>query len=283
MTAVAAIAALTAVAASSGVTAAGAATGRAKEVDLYVLTAQGGSLDAIPQHHHTFSLVLHRPRPEVELRRDQPEHDTHQELRTFIRDWNRQGFRRNPPTAAVVVPDAREDRDVQMVELRHPRLLEGGGVAFRAHTVKAVDHDALQEFEEHADARVENRFGEVSVFIDPTRPVDIIISFFNLPPVASTTRFAATFTNASFAAPGKQGYSVIAGAPLRVDLRNNQLVIWNPGDRFPADGQLSFTMTTQDPFIAGSVTNLPGGMFGDFFAGSDGPVPLTLGSFKLNL
>jgi hypothetical protein len=275
-----AVVAVVAVATTSGVTAAGAATDGAKEADLYVLTAQGGSLDAIPQHHHTFSLVLHRPRAEVELRRDQPDHDAHQGLRNFIHDWNSNGFRRNPPTAAVVVPDARENRDVQMVELRHPRLLEGGDVAFRVHTVKGVDHDSLQQFEDRADARVEGRFGEVNLFIDPVRREELTLDFRNGPTIDSLT-FAATFSNALFAAPGSQGYRVISEGGIQVALFGNELVI-RGSSRDPVRGQIAFAMTTRDAFIAGSVTRMPDGMTGEFAIGPDVRAPLKPGGFQLN-
>jgi hypothetical protein len=241
-----------------------------RQAALYGFKAEGGGLHTVRGSHREFVLKLRSPRAMGG-----------QKLRGFIRDWKRNGFRRNPPSAAVVIRGASDDHDVQIVELRHPRLLRGGDVGFRAQADKA--DGALERFADDADRRLDPRFGEARLFIDPTRSVDIIMSFFNLPPEASTARFAATFTNASFAAPGKQGYTVIAGAPLRVDFRNNQLLIRNPAERYPTDGVLSFTMTTQDPFIAGSVTNLPGGMFGQFSAGSEGPVPLKLGAFKLSL
>jgi hypothetical protein len=241
-----------------------------RQVALYKFTAKGGRLHAPEGRHRAFTLVLGHVQTTGK-----------QKPRAFIRNWKRNGFRQDPPSAAVIVPDAPNDRDVLIVELRHPRMLKDGEVRFQVRPDKA--EGALARFADNADRRLEPRFGEVRLFIDPTRSVAIVLSFFNLPPEAGTTRFAATFTNASFAAPGNQGYAVIANAPLRVEFRNNQLLIRNPAERFPADGVLSFTMTTQDPFIAGSVTNLPGGMSGDFFAGSDDRVPLTLGGFKLNL
>lgn len=241
-----------------------------RQAALYKFTAEGGRLNAAGGGHRVFTLVLRHAQA-----------TGRRKLKGFIGDWKRNDFRHDPPSAAVVVPDAPNDRDVLIVELRHPRMLKGGGLRFRVRRDKA--EGALDRFADNADRRLDTRFGEARLFVDPTRSVDIIVSFFNLPPQAATTPFAATFTNASFAAPGKQGYTVIAGAPLRVDLRNNQLLIRNPGERYPTDGVLSFTMTTQDPFIAGSVTSLPGGMFGDFSGGFDGRVPLALGSFKLSL
>jgi hypothetical protein len=249
--------------------AAGAKAGD-RQVALYKFTAGGGRLHATGGRHRAFTLVLRHAQATGKRK-----------LRAFIRDWERNGFRHDSPSAAVVVPDAPNDRDVLIVELRHPRMLKDGDVRFQVRPDKA--EGALDRFADNADRRLDPRFGEVRLFIDPTRSVDIIMSFFNLLPGDSTTVFAATFTNASFAAPGKQGYTVISSAPLRVDIRNNQLLIRNPAERYPTDGVLSFTMTTQDPSIAGSVTNLPGGMFGDFSGGSGGRVPLTLGSFKLSL
>jgi hypothetical protein len=266
------IAAVAAMAVALGMGAAGPACAKAgdRQVALYKFSAEGGRFHATGGRHRAFTLVLRHAQATGERK-----------LRALIRDWKRNGFRRDPPSAAVVVPDAPHDRDVLIVELRHPRMLKAGDVRFQVRSDKA--DGALERFADDADRRLDAKFGEARLFIDPTRSVQFTLDFFGLPPGYSTTRFAATFTNASFAAPGKQGYSVIATAALQVDFLDNQLRLRNRGERFPTDGVVRFTMTTQDPFIAGSVTDLPDAMSGFFSAGSEGPVPIRLGAFKLNL
>jgi hypothetical protein len=239
-----------------------------RQVALYRLKAEGGRLHAISGRHHALALVLRNPRT-----------GGRQSLRGFVRDWKRNGFQRNPPTAAVVVADAPKDHDVQIVELRHPRLLEGGDVRFQARADGAGADGVLQRFQDRADLRLDHRFGEVSVVIDPTQLVTLTLTFQNLPPVVAQTSFAATFTNASFATPGDQGFTVIADGGVHVELRAGQLLIESEGFN-PASGLVGFRVTTQDQFVAGSVTRLPAGMSGSLRAGPDVVVPLKPGGFR---
>jgi hypothetical protein len=240
-----------------------------RQVALYKFKAEAGRLHAVRGRDRAFVLILRNPRSVGR-----------QKLRGFVRDWNRNGFRRNPPSAAVVVPNAPKDHDVQIVELRRPRLLEGGDVRFQAHADKAGADGVLQRFQGRADPRLDPRFGDVSLLIDPTRLATISITFQVLPPVVTQQRFVATFTNASFAAPGAQGITVTTDGAAHVELRDSQVAVQS-GSYYPVAGGFSFQLVTQDPFITGSVTNLPPGMSGYFIAGPDVIVPLKSGGFKL--
>jgi hypothetical protein len=239
-----------------------------RQVALYKFKAEAGRLHAIRGRHRAFVLVLRSPRAVGR-----------QKLRSFIRDWKGNGFRRNPPSAAVVVANAPKDHDVQIVELRRPRQLEGGDVRFQAHADRAGADGVLQRFQGRADPRLDPRFGDVSLLIDPTRLATVSITFQALTPVVAQQRFVATFTNASFAAAGAQGNTVTVDGAAHVEFRDSQIAIQS-GSYYPVAGGVSFQLVTQDPFITGSVANLPPGMSGYFIAGPDVLVPLKAGGFK---
>ncbi len=234
---------------------------------LYVLKAEGGRLHTLGGQRRAFKLVLNDPVGDVKR------------TRAFIRDWKHKGFHRHPPTAAMVIANAPEDRDVQIVELRHPRLLEGGDVAFRARPAKAGSGGALRHFQAMADPHVPHRFGGVSLFVDPTHLVNLNLTFQNLPPTVAGKRFTATLSNATFATPGEEGFTVVASDGVHVELRNEQILI-ESGGFSAANGGLGFSVITRDPFIAGSVTSLPAGMSGKFIAGPDVLVPFKPGPFQ---
>jgi hypothetical protein len=238
--------------------------------EAYGFKAEGGLLHALGGRHGEFVLTLRNPGAGAQHK-----------LKGFVRDWKRNGFRRNPPSAAVVVVGALEDRDVQILELRRPRLLRGGGIRFRARVDKAAAHSPLRRFQGRADSRLDSRFGEVRLFIDSTRLATITITFQALPPIVTQQKFVATFTNASFAAAGEQGNTVTLDGGAHVELRGDQVAVQS-GSYYPVAGGISFQLVTLDPFITGSVANLPPGMSGYFIAGPDVLVPLKAGSFKFN-
>lgn len=234
---------------------------------LYVLKAEGGRLHTLAGHRRAFKLVLQDPVADSKR------------TRSFIRGWKRKGFQEHPPTAAVVVADASDDRDVQILELRRPRLLEGGNIAFRAHSAKADATGGLGRFRKLADARLARRFGRVTLFIDPTQLATLTFDFDSLPGFGG--KFTATFTNSNFSTPGIQGFNVIVDGPSQVLLRGNQLTVENATSR-PVSGLVGFQVTTQDPFITGSVTSLPAGMNASFFNLSAQQIKLKPGPFKFN-
>ena len=242
---------------------AGTADGQAT---LYRFAADGGQLRATRGPDREFVLVLHNPRTMG-----------HQKLRVFIRKWKSNGFRRNPPSAAVVVAKAPDDHDLQIVELRHPRLLAGGDLRFLVHADKA--DGALQRFADDADRRIRPTFREVRLFIDPTRSAFVGITARNLPPIATQQALVVTFTNATFQPPGAQGITVGSDSAIGVDLRDNFLKIQNLGFH-EGYGSSGFKVTTADPFLTGSVS-LPAGVTGTILTGASSVFPLKAGPFKI--
>lgn len=247
------------------VMAAPAAAGK-RATALYGFKADGGRLHVVEEHKGAFVLVLHNPRATGE-----------QKLRALIRGWKANGFRRHPPSAAVIVPGASEDQDVVAVELRRPRLLKGGDVRFRADADKA--DGALARFADDADRRLAPEFDRARLFVDPTRSAFMGVDARNLPPIASGQSLIVTLTNATFQPPGAQGIVVDSDTAIRVDLRDNFLQIQNLGFH-EGFGSASFLVTTADPFLTGSVS-LPGGVSGTILTGASFAFPLKAGSFKI--
>jgi hypothetical protein len=161
---------------------------------LYALTAARGQLDQL-KNKGVSRLTLSDPHGDVTSFTDRPARRAgHQKLASFIRSWNRLGFREDPPNAALVIADAPSSRDVLVVELSHPRLARGGGaVSFRAEVIKGSATDALSRFREQADRRVADQFGEVSLFIDPSgEAVELVFELSNIP---AGDVFLVTFSN----------------------------------------------------------------------------------------
>jgi hypothetical protein len=232
----------------------------------YAFRADGGRLEVADGRKGGFVLVLHNPRATGERK-----------LRALVRNWKRDGFRRHPPSAAVVVPGAAEDRDVQILELRQPRVLQGGDIRFRAVAGKA--DGALRRFADDADRRLDAEFGQARLFIDPTRSAFMLIDARNLPPVALGQSVVVTLTNSTFQPPGAQGITVGSDTAIRVDLRDNFAQIQNIGFH-EGYGGTSFKVTTADPFLTGTVS-LPAGVTGSLVTGASFYIPLKAGPFKI--
>jgi hypothetical protein len=138
--------------------------------DLFVITAGGGKLERVPGRSRVFELVLRRPARDVTMFTDRPARQAGERpLGRFVRGWARLGFGRVPPNAALVVADAPSDRDVLALELSRPRLGAGGRtLAFRVEVLRGSPKGVLRKFGRKADRRVADRFGRVSLFIDPS-------------------------------------------------------------------------------------------------------------------
>jgi hypothetical protein len=205
-----------ALAAAIAVVAGGSIASGAKKqgqaANLYVMTAARGELDQIKGDGVT-RLTLFDPHGDVTAFTDRPARRAgHQKLGSFIRSWNRLGFRQVPPNAALVIADAPSSRDVLVVELSKPRLGPGGdSVGFRARLVKGSATDALSRFRKRVDGRVADEFGEVSMFIDPGgEPVSLNFELSNVPPGGI---FVVTLSN-TLLAQGSFGTRLRSNGPV---------------------------------------------------------------------
>jgi hypothetical protein len=163
--------------------------------DLFVLTAASGTLESVPGRSRAFELVLRRPARDVTMFTDRPARRAgEQRLGRFVARWGGLGFGEVPPNAALVLADAPSDRDVLVVELSRPRLGAGGRtLAFRATALRGSPRGLLREYAKKADRRVADRFGRVSLYIDPSgQEVGLRFTLSNVPSTDLVTIF---FTN----------------------------------------------------------------------------------------
>jgi hypothetical protein len=147
----------------------GAAQARSSQSveSLFVVAGQEGSSRRVPGRRGHFELVVGRAGRVASFTDRPARHAGSFSLSGFVRAWKRLGFESDPPNAALVVADAPAKRDVVIVELRRPRLARGGGIAFAARVERGSRPRGLAGFVRRADVRVPQRFGRVSLFIDP--------------------------------------------------------------------------------------------------------------------
>jgi hypothetical protein len=184
----------------------------------------------------------------------------HRKLSSFIRDWNRLGFRGDPPNAAMVIADAPNSRDVLVVTLSKPKL-RADGVAFRAKVVRGSATDALKRFRGRADGRVADRFGQVSLFIDPgSQAVDLTLTLTNLPPGGL---FLVSFNNALLA-HGSYPTQVQADGPAGAFLDENAITFTGAGPNpTSATIESGANVDSGATNLTGQVQSLPPGASGD--------------------
>jgi hypothetical protein len=160
--------------------------------DLFVLTAASGTLERAAGPSPAFELVLRRPARDVTMFTDRPARRAgEQPLGSFVRRWGRLGFADVPPNAALVLADAPSNRDVLIVELSRPRIgADGGRLAFRAEVLTGNPRGLLREFAKRADRRVPDRFGRVSLFVDPSgQSVGLSFTLSNVPSADAASMF----------------------------------------------------------------------------------------------
>jgi hypothetical protein len=177
--------------------------------NLFVLSGQSGRLDRSSGNHRRFRLVARDPQGDVTSFTDRPGRAAgHMKVGTFIRRWNRLGFKDEPPNAALVIADAPHSRNVLVVELSKPNLLPGDAVAFTARVLKGSATGALSRFRKQADKRVAAHFGDFSLFIDPSGQPNG--TQFILKGLTNPGGFLVTFSNASL---DRVGSSVSTSGP----------------------------------------------------------------------
>jgi len=252
--------------------------------DLYVLNAGAGELDRAGKGKRVFRLLLTDPAGDVTVFSDRPVRRAgHRKLRSFIRDWKRLGFKSDPPNAALVIADAPNSRDVLVVTLSKPRL-RAGGVAFRAKVVKGSATDALKRFRKRVDERVADRFGQVSLFIDPgSQAVDLSFVLTNFP---AGPPFVVNFTNALLA-HGAFPTEVGAGGPVGAVFAQNAIIVQASGPSpTTVKVESGATVAAGATSITGAVQSLPQGTSGDVTVTSDNgqrTQPLAVGRYSIPL
>jgi hypothetical protein len=145
---------------------------------LFVVSGETGRLTQVEGQRGRYDLVL-RNITQVTSFADRPARraDTLSPGR-LVRRWRALGFVEDPPNAALVLADAPRDKDIVILELGLPRLAAGGrAIALRARPVPQRKPDALARFVRRADRRVAVRFGQASLFIDPSGQQTVTVAF----------------------------------------------------------------------------------------------------------
>ena len=279
-----ALAVAMAVVAVAGASAAQGSKRQGQAPSLFVVTAARGELDQIKGKGVT-RLTLFDPHGDVTSFTDRPARRAgHQKLGSFIRGWNRLGFREVPPNAALVIADAPSSRDVLVVELSKPRLGPGGdSVSFRARLVKGSATDALRRFRKRVDRRVADEFGEVSLFIDPSgEAVQLIFRPSNVPPGEV---FLATLSN-TLTAQGTFPTVVAADGPVNSIFALNAVTFAAAGTTaVSGSAQTGAEVAAGASRVTGTVQSLPTGSSATLQISDDSgtapAVPLALGRFSV--
>lgn len=150
--------------------------------DLYVATADGGSLTPTGMAGD-YTLTLRGTAANVNAFSDRPVRTTNTEtLKRFVASWERNGFKADPPNAALVIDGAPAAHDVAVLEISHPRLNAKGRLTLDARAVKGEPTGSLAQLAKRADQRVARSFGKSSLFVDnaePVVPVHVTVSGLN--------------------------------------------------------------------------------------------------------
>ena len=146
--------------------AAPAANAAQAQQDLYVATANSGSLTRT----HTsgvYRLTMAQPASSVTVFTDHPSRSaSSQSTRKFVHDWTTEGFKADPPNAALVVDDEPSTADVYTFELSRPRIDKNGRLVFRAKRIGRPTSGALEQLGKRADRPQTGRFHRASLFVD---------------------------------------------------------------------------------------------------------------------
>jgi hypothetical protein len=136
---------------------------------LLVLTAGSAQFQRAPGRAGEFRLVLGDVSRAVTGFSDRPARVLgRQSLTSFVRGWDSVGFGRVPPNAALVVDAERRSEEVVVLELLRPKLGPGRTVTFGAKALGHRPDGILQRIARGAHDPRTDRFGRVSLFIDPT-------------------------------------------------------------------------------------------------------------------
>jgi hypothetical protein len=238
--------------------------------DLFVLTAANGTLERVPGRSREFELVLRQPARDVTMFTDRPARRAgEQPLGRFVRRWGRLGFGEVPPNAALVLADAPSSRDVVVVELSRPRLGAGGRtLAFRAEVLTGSPRGLLREYARRADRRVADRFGRVSLFIDPSgQEVGLTFNFSNIP---TDDLVSIEFSNGlvDTTSDSATALNVMTDAPATLVVRANVFILGAAGNS-PVNGsvQIGINVLAAAKSVIGTA-NIPAGTSASVTVGS---------------
>jgi hypothetical protein len=243
--------------------------------DLYVMTAQGGTLTPT-SHKGEYRLVLEHPAQSVASFADHPQRSaSEQSVEKFIAGWKADGFAADPPNAALVVDGAPADHDVMSVELSHPRLTRSGDLILSAKRLPGGPKGALKSFASRSDATVQRSFGRASVFVDDgqtTVPLTVNVTL----PARSVGRIELDGTDAF--AIGAYPLEWEAPTASDLDVSHSAALFVNSGDAL--SGQLQVGVLASSGPITGTAT-LPAGATVTARVGTGPVTTINNGAFRI--
>ncbi len=176
---------------------------------LFVASASDGTLE--PQDaEHQFTLTLGQAHDSVSVFTDRPERKAGTEsLADFAAAWDKRGFTKTPPNAAVVWG---KDSSSRIFELSEPAYDEAADtIAFTAHDLGDEPSTALSAFKGSPDDELPTDLGEVAVFIDNAEGGSGGLFFVVAPPggeatitLQDQTLYSSTFNVIQGSGAGKQ-------------------------------------------------------------------------------
>jgi len=142
---------------------------------LFVQMATSGTFVATD---NGYSLTLDEVNPQIIYFSDRPDRITdHMTVEDFVNMWNMgdDSFESNPPNAAVTVLGAEESEDTIIVKLTNPVF--DSEIMTLQYTAQILEDtsDGLSYFAEHVDGTLPESFGDVALFIDPTKGIFLLV------------------------------------------------------------------------------------------------------------
>ncbi|HEY0279300.1 MAG TPA: hypothetical protein VGC32_13625 [Solirubrobacterales bacterium] len=212
--------------------------------DLYLLQATGGSLGAK-------KLVLHGVQPRAVTFTDRPRRAGGTlPVAGLTSGWSRT-FGAVPPNAALQVSGAPKDRDVALIELRHPRY--DAATETLTFTVLRLDHTgdpALKEFDRRADGDAVKSFGPSSLFVDSGSEAPVWVTFKIHAAIGGPV--GITFESGELTYLGNVSGIKAATVPGYTTIGRKLMIIGTE----PGGGEIDATVTAQITPTAGQIKGL---------------------------
>ncbi len=135
--------------------------------ELFVLTADTGTLRKVRGAAHTFALTL-SVRGSVAVFTDRPTRRAGVEsMASLVANWKALGFAKSPPNAALELSHGSHSHDVKVFELRSPHFnARTGKLSFRAQDLGDRTSTALAGVLNNAHRDIPARFSRATLFID---------------------------------------------------------------------------------------------------------------------
>ncbi len=177
--------------------------------------------------------------------------------------WRTYGFGQDPPNAALSIDASPKGRDVFLLTLKRPRL-SNGNLVYTATPLKGESGQGLARFAKRDDRLRKLKFGEASLFIDPTNEATpISLSLSNTGPTQSIVSLAIdpdcdlvwSTSSANGRGPGLEVTSPTGKSPpfVRFSLNSKQMtIVAPPASSTPASFTINLYLAGSSPFFEGT-------------------------------